>query len=67
MVNIAMARVMVSFVERTGAEFRPEDEAAMGEAQPGGLWHWLQGLAARQRVALLGGLTALRAEVRPRA
>lgn len=67
MVNIAVARVMVSFVERTGAEHRPEDEAAMGDAPQGGLWHWLQGVAARRRAALVGGLTAPRLEVGPSA
>lgn len=53
MVNIAVARVMVSFVERTGAEYRPKDEASMYEAETGGLWGWL-------KVSIMGVLSTKR-------
>lgn len=65
MVNIAVARMMVSFVEQTGGRHRSEDEAALGKAENGGLWAWLLGVAARQRATARGGLTAPRAEVGP--
>lgn len=56
MVSIAMARVMVDFVERSGAEHRSPQDAKMAEAASGRLWSWLQ--------RMVGGFTA-RAEVRP--
>lgn len=59
MVNIAMARVVVDFVERTGGEHRPQQDATMGETTSGGLWLWLQ--------RMVGGLIAQRAEVGPSA
>jgi hypothetical protein len=48
MLNIAVAQTMVSFVERTAAERRPVDEAAMGNAGSGGLWLWLKGVTAHR-------------------
>ena len=57
MVNIAMARVVVDFVERTGAEHRPQNEAEMMEPVSGVLWPWLQ--------RVVGGLIGQRAEVGP--
>lgn len=58
MLNISVARAMVSLVERTGAEYRSVDAATIGEARSGKLWRWL-------RMTLPGALNARRVAFTP--
>lgn len=58
MVNMAVARVMVSFVERSQHVFPVQDEAAPDLPDQGGLW-------TRTHAAAAGAWLALMAALRP--
>jgi|GEM_PF-6131739 len=62
MVNIAVARVMVGFVERSGQRPHPTEEQPLDHPTQHGLWVWMHGAAAAAWLALAA---ALRPDVGP--
>ena len=58
MVNMAVARVMVSFVERSQHEIPVQDEDALDLSDQGGLWK-------RTHAAAAGAWAALMVALRP--
>lgn len=62
MVNIAVARVMVGFVERSGQRLHPTDAEADDLPVQGGLWERIQGTTVGAWLALAA---ALRPDVGP--
>lgn len=60
MVNLAMARVVVAWVESTGADHPDRDEA--DSLAPVGMWQKLRAVFGQQRAVLADGLVAMKAE-----
>lgn len=61
MVNLAMARVVVAWVESTGAD-HPDRDAAVGGVARVGMWQKLRAVFGQQRAVLADGLVAMKAE-----